>query len=305
VPASITLTLLTAFWRHCPGLFKHGPTWKLRPAWDCHQPCIRLGLIPQDGVARLGCQSAELADCLRRNAADHSSALTNGWRIRQAHHHDHRTKGRPRRRRSVITRVCTFRPHRPAGPSAPLFVKLEFVHCARESECFPRIRLPFPLDSSNFSALLPLCCSTLSPPVSLSDGLASSQPQVFGIFRPARPGRHHRISSSLSVLVTVLLQHVAAAAATCCGPRPRRRPAGRSSLRTARAAARPLLFCSRCQPASWSCGLLLLARQPASCTCFPLLLALPTCRLALRPPGPGRVSCRARTRSGSPSRIGP
>ncbi len=111
---------------------------------------------------------------------------------------------------------------------------------------------------------------------------------MFGIFRPARPGRHHRISSSLSVRVTDLLQHVAAAAATRCGPRPRRRPTGRPLLRTTRAAARLLLFCSRCKPAGWPCALLLLTRQTASWSCFPPLLALPACRLAslaLRPPG--------------------
>jgi hypothetical protein len=77
---------------------------------------------------------------------------------------------------------------------------------------------------------------------------------------PWQASQHLQLS--LSVLVTDLLQLVAAAAATCCGPRPCCRPAGRSPLRTARAAARLLLFCSRCQPAGWPGALLLLARQP-------------------------------------------
>jgi hypothetical protein len=89
-----------------------------------------------------------------------------------------------------------------------------------------------------------------------------------GFFRPARPGRDHRISSSLSpsgsrICCNMLrppLQRVAAL-------RPGRRPAGRCrappgpppdrfrSARTASLPAGPVLSCRpRCQPAGWPCA---------------------------------------------------
>ncbi len=125
------------------------------------------------------------------------------------------------------------------------------------------------------SARIPLslyCTMTYGVFLWYVNGLASSG-------RPARAGTTAAPALSPSWSRTCCntlrqpLQRVAA-----------RDSAGRSPLRTARAAARLLLFCSRCQPAGLPCALLLLARQPASWTCFPLLLALPACRLALRPP---------------------
>ena len=94
---------------------------------------------------------------------------------------------------------------------------------------------------------------------------------------PPGPGPPH-LQLSLSVRVTDLLQHVAAAAATRCGLATRP-PARRPLPRTAWTAARPLPLRSHCQPAGWPCALL----PPA----------LPARRLALRlrdgsrgPPGP-------------------
>lgn len=107
-----------------------------------------------------------------------------------------------------------------------------------------------------------------------------------GFFRPARPGRDHRISSSLSpfwsrICCNMLrppLQRVAALRPGC-------HPAGRPPPRTAWAAARPPPLRSLRQPAGWPCA--------------PLSLALPACRLARRY-GTGRAARQARIRSRSP-----
>jgi hypothetical protein len=136
--------------------------------------------------------------------------------------------------------------------------------------------------AGGLSARIPLslyCTMTYGVYLWYVNGLASSG-------RPARAGTtaSPALSPSWSrTCCNTLRQPLQRVAGTCC-PLPRRRPAGRTPLRTARAAACLLLFCSRCQPAGWPCALLLLARQPASWTCFLLLLALPACRLALRPP---------------------
>ena len=94
-----------------------------------------------------------------------------------------------------------------------------------------------------------------------------------GIFRPARPGRHHRSSSSLSVRVMDLLQHVAAAAAA---HRSGRRPS-----------APILLALPACR--------LVLSSSPAPAPACQLVLLPSSARAASlpagpAPSGPGRVA---------------
>ncbi len=133
----------------------------------------------------------------------------------------------------------------------------------------------------NFSALLARCFSTPdSDPTRLSalTALQRVPSAGVGIFRPARPGRHHRISSSLSPSwsrtccntlrpATLLPARRPVAAAHRPGRRPSapillalpacRLARGSSPARAASLPAGPARFsCPRCQPVGWPCAFL-------------------------------------------------